>query len=315
MEAGEAAKARIEAITAEVEVGKIYEGTVLKLLDFGAIVSVLPGRDGLLHISQIAHERVNQVADYLKEGQQVRVKVLEADDKGRLRLSMKALHAEELGTFPTFDVPMHRNTRRNDPLGSRDHFVLASTTLMEWSLAAFIPQPVTGPKVFLHEGNIAAGDAPGELKMVMRKADWEDERKMTDPPRAFSTVSRDGGRTWSPAQQEPDLWNAQNGYFELVRREGRTEASAALGEALATGKSKSADAAAGTLTIALEGLDGALERDGDVHLGVEDEEADHGHLLAQHHALADVLDTREPLGSEDHRLALLELRHLGHIGS
>jgi polyribonucleotide nucleotidyltransferase len=91
MEAGEAARARIEAITADVEVGKIYEGTVLKLLDFGAIVSVLPGRDGLLHISQIANERVNQVGDYLKEGQQVRVKVLEADDKGRLRLSMKAL--------------------------------------------------------------------------------------------------------------------------------------------------------------------------------------------------------------------------------
>jgi polyribonucleotide nucleotidyltransferase len=85
-----AAKKRIEEITAEVEVGKIYEGTVLRLLDFGAIVQVLPGRDGLLHISQIAKERVNQVSDYLKEGQTVRVKVLEADDKGRLRLSMKA---------------------------------------------------------------------------------------------------------------------------------------------------------------------------------------------------------------------------------
>ena len=68
--------------------------TVLKLLDFGAIVSVLPGRDGLLHISQIANERVNAVADYLKEGQVVRVKVLEADEKGRLRLSMKAAAAE-----------------------------------------------------------------------------------------------------------------------------------------------------------------------------------------------------------------------------
>ncbi len=90
-EAGELARKRIEEITAEVEVGKVYEGTVLKLLDFGAIVSVLPGRDGLLHISQIAHERVNTVGDYLKEGQQVRVKVLEADEKGRLRLSMKAL--------------------------------------------------------------------------------------------------------------------------------------------------------------------------------------------------------------------------------
>jgi polyribonucleotide nucleotidyltransferase len=68
-DAANAAKARIEAITADVEVGKIYEGTVLKLLDFGAIVSILPGRDGLLHISQIANERVNAVADYLKEGQ------------------------------------------------------------------------------------------------------------------------------------------------------------------------------------------------------------------------------------------------------
>ncbi len=91
MEAGEAAKKRIEAITADVEVGAIYEGTVVKLLDFGAIVNVLPGRDGLLHISQIAHERINAVSDHLKEGQQVRVKVLEADEKGRLRLSMKAL--------------------------------------------------------------------------------------------------------------------------------------------------------------------------------------------------------------------------------
>ena len=89
-EGGEAARRRIEELTADVEVGKIYEGTVLKLLDFGAIVSVLPGRDGLLHISQIANERVNAVSDHLKEGQQVRVKVLEADDKGRLRLSMKA---------------------------------------------------------------------------------------------------------------------------------------------------------------------------------------------------------------------------------
>jgi polyribonucleotide nucleotidyltransferase len=94
-DAGEAARRRIEEITAEVEVGRVYEGTVLKLLDFGAIVSVLPGRDGLLHISQIANERVNNVSDHLKEGQLVRVKVLEADDKGRLRLSMKAVTAEE----------------------------------------------------------------------------------------------------------------------------------------------------------------------------------------------------------------------------
>ena len=89
--AGQLAKKRIEDLTAEVEVGSIYEGTVLKLLDFGAIVQVLPGKDGLLHISQIANERVNAVTDYLKEGQVVKVKVLEADDKGRLRLSMKAI--------------------------------------------------------------------------------------------------------------------------------------------------------------------------------------------------------------------------------
>ncbi|MDP1672754.1 MAG: polyribonucleotide nucleotidyltransferase [Burkholderiales bacterium] len=92
-EGGENARKRIEELTADVEVGRIYEGTVLKLLDFGAIVSVLPGRDGLLHISQIANERVNSVADHLKEGQTVRVKVLEADEKGRLRLSMKAVGA------------------------------------------------------------------------------------------------------------------------------------------------------------------------------------------------------------------------------
>ena len=93
-EGGELARKRIEAITADVEVGKVYEGTVLKLLDFGAIVSVLPGKDGLLHISQISQQRVASVADHLKEGQVVKVKVLEADDKGRLRLSMKAVEAE-----------------------------------------------------------------------------------------------------------------------------------------------------------------------------------------------------------------------------
>ncbi|QEY26395.1 polyribonucleotide nucleotidyltransferase [Neisseria zalophi] len=92
-EAGEAAKKRIEEITAEVEVGKVYDGTVLKILDnnVGAIVSVIPGKDGLVHISQIAHERVKNVSDYLQVGQNVQVKALEVDDRGRVRLSMKAL--------------------------------------------------------------------------------------------------------------------------------------------------------------------------------------------------------------------------------
>ncbi|QMT33324.1 polyribonucleotide nucleotidyltransferase [Conchiformibius steedae DSM 2580] len=92
-EAGEAAKKRIEQITAEVEVGKVYQGTVVKLLDnnVGAIVSVMPGKDGLVHISQIAHERVKNVSDYLQVGQSVNVKALEVDDRGRVRLSIKAL--------------------------------------------------------------------------------------------------------------------------------------------------------------------------------------------------------------------------------
>ena len=94
-EGGEAARKRIQELTADVEVGKIYEGPVLRLLDFGAIVQLMPGRDGLLHISQISHERVNAVSDHLKEGQIVKVKVLEADDKGRVRLSMKAVNAQE----------------------------------------------------------------------------------------------------------------------------------------------------------------------------------------------------------------------------
>ena len=94
-EGGEAARKRIQDITADVEVGKVYEGPVLRLLDFGAIVQLLPGRDGLLHISQISNERVNAVSDHLKEGQVVKVKVLEADDKGRVRLSMKAVGKEE----------------------------------------------------------------------------------------------------------------------------------------------------------------------------------------------------------------------------
>ena len=85
------ARRRIEEITAEIEIGKIYEGPVVKILDFGALINVLPGKDGLLHISQIAHERVEKVTDYLKEGQIVKVKALETDDKGRIKLSMKAL--------------------------------------------------------------------------------------------------------------------------------------------------------------------------------------------------------------------------------
>jgi polyribonucleotide nucleotidyltransferase len=90
-EEGAEAQRRIAAITAEVEIGQVYEGPVVKILDFGAVVTLLPGKDGLVHISQIAHERVKAVGDYLKEGDVVKVKVVEIDDKGKVRLSIKAL--------------------------------------------------------------------------------------------------------------------------------------------------------------------------------------------------------------------------------
>jgi polyribonucleotide nucleotidyltransferase len=93
-EAGMEARRRIEAITAEVEVGKVYEGRVARLMDFGAFVTILPGKDGLVHISQISDERVEKVSDKLAEGDIVKVKVLEIDRQGRVRLSMKAVNAE-----------------------------------------------------------------------------------------------------------------------------------------------------------------------------------------------------------------------------
>jgi len=93
--AGEEARKRIEQITADVEVGTIYEGKVIKIMDFGAFVNILPGKDGLVHISQISENRVQNVADELSEGQMVKVKVLEVDKQGRIRLSMKAVAADE----------------------------------------------------------------------------------------------------------------------------------------------------------------------------------------------------------------------------
>ena len=105
---------RINEITAEVEIGKTYEGAITKLFDFGALVNLLPGKDGLLHISQIAHERVENVADFLKEGQIVKVKVLETDEKGRVKLSMKALLERPEG-MPEREERSDRGDR-----GSRD---------------------------------------------------------------------------------------------------------------------------------------------------------------------------------------------------
>ena len=111
------AKRRIEQITAEVEIGKIYEGPVTKILDFGALINLLPGKDGLLHISQIAHERVERVGDYLTEGQIVKVKVMETDEKGRVKLSMKVLADRPAGAGSDRPAPAERGDR--EP--RRDH--------------------------------------------------------------------------------------------------------------------------------------------------------------------------------------------------
>jgi hypothetical protein len=109
---------------------------------------------------------------------------------------------------PLYLLPAQRNSRRNDPaLGDREQFVLASTSLLDWKLRGFVPRP-QGIDVWMHEGAIAEGDAPGELKMVCRTCSYLHEGKPLDPPRAFSSISRDGGRTWTPGAAEPDLWNS-----------------------------------------------------------------------------------------------------------
>jgi polyribonucleotide nucleotidyltransferase len=87
--------ALVQEITAEAEVGAVYEGTVARIVDFGAFINILPGKDGLVHISQIANERVENVSDHLKEGQTVRVKVLDVDQRGRIKLSIKELLEDE----------------------------------------------------------------------------------------------------------------------------------------------------------------------------------------------------------------------------
>ena len=93
--AADEARKRIEQITADIEPGQIYEGKVARIMDFGAFVTIAPGKDGLVHVSQISNERVERVSDKLSEGDMVKVKVLEVDKQGRIRLSMKAIQNEE----------------------------------------------------------------------------------------------------------------------------------------------------------------------------------------------------------------------------
>jgi hypothetical protein len=109
---------------------------------------------------------------------------------------------------PRYLLPAHRNTLRHDPRGSQDQFVLESSNLLEWRLAGYVPGPA-GAEVFLHEGNIAVGERDGELRIVMRTAQAGPGRTAAlDPPVAYSSTSRDGGRGWSPAAPEPALHNS-----------------------------------------------------------------------------------------------------------
>jgi len=108
-------------------------------------------------------------------------------------------------------LPVHRNTLRHDPKGDKEQFVLESTNLLVWDLAGYIPGP---EDVWLHEGNIAEGDHPGELKMVMRTAKYHESKSALDIPRAYSSTSTDNGKTWSKAVEEPALYNAAaKGFF------------------------------------------------------------------------------------------------------
>lgn len=112
---------------------------------------------------------------------------------------------------PVYLLPAHRNTKRADPLGQREQFVLRSTSLLEWSLGGYVPQPEPG-KIFLHEGQIAVTDGQQRLTMVMRTSVGRKEGDLLDggaldPPRAWSSTSSDGGKTWSVSREEPELWN------------------------------------------------------------------------------------------------------------
>jgi len=114
---------------------------------------------------------------------------------------------------PVYLLPAHRNTKRTDPLGQREQFVLRSTSLLDWSLGGYVPQPEPG-KIFLHEGQIAVINEQQHLKMVMRTAEGGKEGGALNPPRAWSSTSSDGGKTWSIAQEEPELWNTvSEGWF------------------------------------------------------------------------------------------------------
>jgi hypothetical protein len=135
---------------------------------------------------------------------------LAMDYQGSL-ITVAGIETVQRNGVPHYLLPAHRNSLRHDAYGDRRQFVLESTSLLHWKLAAYIPQPDENP-VFLHEGGIAPTDNDGELKIVMRTATMDRERPL-DPPVAFSSTSNDGGKTWSIAQPEPDLPNYRSKSF------------------------------------------------------------------------------------------------------
>ncbi len=169
--AGREAKQRIELITADVEVGRIYEGKVARLMDFGAFVTILPGRDGLVHISQISDERVERVGDKLKEGDVVRVKVLEVDRQGRVRLSMRgdwtppesslnsALRRSKLGVSPEGGTAVSGCSR---PSMRSSHCSCPDTARAEPALPARFEGPVKPPGKLRITVHGAQPDHPGQ---------------------------------------------------------------------------------------------------------------------------------------------------------
>jgi hypothetical protein len=115
-------------------------------------------------------------------------------------------------------LPLHRNTKRHDPKGDREQFILESTNLLNWKLRSYIPRP---SEVWIHEGNIAKGDNPNELKIVMRTAQYDNARKALKNQRAYSSVSQDKGSTWSKAVLEPALHNTASKAFFGKDSKGR----------------------------------------------------------------------------------------------
>ncbi len=156
-------------------------------------------------------ENADLVAAYSPDGGYTWHHVELSNDYQGSLVIVAGIEVIERDGIPVYLLPAHRNSFRHDPHGDRRQFVLESTSLLHWKLAGYVPYADDDP-VFLHEGGIAAADAEGELMMVMRTADMQRERPLKTPV-AYSSVSTDGGRTWSTAKPQPDLPNYRSKSF------------------------------------------------------------------------------------------------------